>query len=99
MSWLLDYKKYKKKLKELLYYRSELDYQNDILVDAHQAFEEYYLRYCAENNIDLQALNEVNRNKVDQTLEKSEAATNALIHKPVEKLKTKQKYLIQFIER
>ena len=66
MSWMLKYKKYKKKVKELLFARSELEYQELMLKDAHYEFEEYYLRYCAENNIDLQSLKQDNEQKVDE---------------------------------
>ncbi len=91
MSWLLNFKKYKKKLKELLYYRSELEYQNDVLSTAHRDFETYYLQYCANNGIDLKILNETNREKVNKTFEESEANTNALIHKSTKKSKDETK--------
>ena len=91
MSWLLDYKKYRKKVKELLFARSELEYQDMILSDANHDFEEYYLRYCAENNIDLSSLKSGKEQKIDNIFSTTEAKKEALIHKPVEKAKDKTK--------
>ena len=91
MSWLLDYKKYRKKVKELLFARSELEYQDMILSDANHDFEEYYLRYCAENNIDLSSLKSGKEQKIDNIFTSTEAKKRALIHKPVEKAKDKTK--------
>tara|TARA_B100000131_G_C18085599_1_gene599962 strand:- start:416 stop:1048 length:633 start_codon:yes stop_codon:yes gene_type:complete len=84
MSWLLDYKKYRKKVKELLFARSELEYQETVLSDAHHEFEEYYLKYCAENGIDLKTLKEGKEQKVEDIFTKVENDKNALIHKPME---------------
>ena len=92
MSWLLKYKKYRKKVKELLYVRSELEYQETVLKDAHHDFEVYYLRYCAENNIDLSSLKSGKEDRVEQIFTQTESKKNELIHKPVEperKKKTK----------
>ena len=91
MSWLLDYKKYRKKVKELLFARSELEYQDMILSDANHDFEEYYLRYCAEKNIDLSSLKSGREQKIDNIFSTTEAKKEALIHKPVEKAKDKTK--------
>ena len=84
MSWLLKFKKYKKKVKELLFIRSELEYQEMILKDAHHDFEVYYLRYCAENDIDLFSLKEENQEKVDYIFSSNESKKQGLIHKPIE---------------
>lgn len=89
MSWFLKYKKYKKKVKELLFVRSELDYQEEILKDAHYEFEIYYLRYCAENNIDLPSLKEGNQRRIDTIFSETEGKKNELIHKPIETEKKK----------
>jgi len=91
MSWFLNYKKYKKKVRELLFARSELEYQETILKDAHYEFEVYYLRYCAENNIDLSSLKQGNEEKVENIFAKSNSKKNELIHKPVEKAQDKTK--------
>ena len=87
MSWMLKYKKYKKKVKELLFARSELEYQELMLKDAHYEFEEYYLRYCAENNIDLQSLKQDNEQKVDEIFVQVTNTKNELIHKPLQEEK------------
>ena len=91
MSWLLKYKKYRKKVKELLFARSELEYQDTILSDAHRDFEEYYLRYCAENSIDLPRLKSGKEDKIDNIFSTTEAKKESLIHKPIEKAKDKTK--------
>ena len=97
MSWLLKYKKYRKKVKELLYVRSELEYQETILKDAHYEFEKYYLKYCAEKNIDVSSLREGNEQKIESIFTNSESKKNELVHRPVEperKKKTKAFNLI-----
>ena len=82
MSWYLNYRKYKKQVKKLLYFRSELEYQEEVLKTAHGDFERYYSQYCGERNIDLVELNNKNAKKVKNILEVTEASKEALIHKP-----------------
>ena len=91
MSWLINFRKYKKNVKNLLFARSELEYQEIILEDAHHDFEIAYLQYCAENNIDVQKLNNDNQQKVDEIFTETSAKKNELIHKPVEKAQEKTK--------
>jgi len=64
MSWYLEYKRYKKLAKQLVYHRTELDYQKEVLKDAHIEFDKYQRQYCAENNIDLSKFNKDNSNKI-----------------------------------
>lgn len=97
MSWFLKYKKYKKKVKELLFVRSELEYQEEMLKDAHYEFEVYYLRYCAENNIDLPSLQQDNKQKVDNIFTSVENHKNELIHKPLEPKKRKKTKVFNLI--
>ncbi len=97
MSWLLDYKKYKKKVKQLLFVRSELEYQETVLKDAHYDFEIYYLRYCAENNIDLPSLKQGNEEKIENIFSELESKKNDLIHKPVEPKKRKKTKVFNLI--
>jgi len=68
MSWYLEYKRYKKLAKQLVYHRTELDYQKEVLKDAHIEFDKYQRQYCAENNIDLSKFNKDNSNKIKKTL-------------------------------
>mgnify|MGYP001447200531 CR=1 FL=1 len=82
MSWYLNYKKYKKQVKELLFYRSELEYQEEVLKEAHVEFEKYYCKYCADNRIDLDYLNKNNETTVQNIYDQSNAATKELVHKP-----------------
>ena len=58
-----------------------------MLKDAHYEFEEYYLRYCAENNIDLQSLKQDNEQKVDEIFVQVTNTKNELIHKPLQEEK------------
>ena len=91
MSWMLKYRKYKKKVKQLLFARSELEYQETVLKDAHHDFEEYYLRFCAEKGIDLQNIKTGKEQKIDNIFLQTETDKNALIHHPGDKQTTNTK--------
>ena len=54
--------------KELEYWRSELEYIQEILKEWHLKFDEYHRLYCVENNIDLSALNKKNAKKLEELL-------------------------------
>ncbi len=82
MSWYLKYKKYKRKVKELLFIRSELEYQEELLEQTHPEFEKYYRKFCVDNRIDLDYLNKNNDKKVDNIFNHSEEKRDKLIHKP-----------------
>lgn len=82
MSWYLELKKYRKKVKELLFVRSELEYQEEVLKETHPVFEAYYRQYCAKNNIDLAELNKKNDVKVENIYKQAEAEMEGLVHKP-----------------
>ncbi len=97
MSWLLKHKKYRKKVKELVFLRSELEYQETVLKDAHHDFEVYYLRYCAENNIDLPSLKTGSEQKIEQIFVETESKKNELIHKPLEPKKRKKTKVFNLI--
>ena len=54
-------------LKLLSEYRSldyELKYIKEVLEEGHIEFEIYYRQWCADNGVDLQALNEKNQRRV-----------------------------------
>ncbi len=70
---LLTKKKYKKILQEVKYLRSELEYQEAVLSEAHLEFELYYREWCANNDIDLSKLNQVNAKQVEKVFQKTEA--------------------------
>jgi len=79
-------KRFKKLQKELDYWQSELEYIQEILKEEHFKFEEYHRKYCEDNEIDLNKLNEENNKRIKQ-----------LIPKPVKKQvqfedKTDEKY-------
>ena len=59
-------KKYKKLVKELLFTYSELEYIEEALPDAHVEFEKYYQRFCVENNVPLDELNNKNAEKLNK---------------------------------
>ena len=61
-------KKYKKLLQEVKYLRTELEYQNEVLSEYHQIFEEYYRNWCAKNNIDIKEQEEKNSTRVNKIL-------------------------------
>jgi hypothetical protein len=66
----LKQKKFKKLRKELQYHQSELEYVEEVLSEWHHKFEDYQREYCAENDIDLAALNKENSKKVEKIIEK-----------------------------
>jgi hypothetical protein len=66
MSWYLDYKKYKKLVKQLVYHRTELEYQEIVLKEVHSEFNAYYVKYCAENGIDLAKFNKENSKNIEK---------------------------------
>tara|TARA_Y100000592_G_scaffold65741_1_gene102250 strand:+ start:2580 stop:3224 length:645 start_codon:yes stop_codon:yes gene_type:complete len=66
MSWVIKYKKYKKLIKELLYHYSELEFQEEVLKEAHHVFEEYQHEYAAKKNINLQELQTKNSQRIDE---------------------------------
>ena len=39
-------------MKKINYLETEIDWQEDILMEQHQQFDEYWRRWCAENDID-----------------------------------------------
>ena len=39
-------------MKKINYLETEIDWQEDILMDQHQEFDEYWRRWCAQNDID-----------------------------------------------
>tara|TARA_R110000824_G_scaffold89748_4_gene219781 strand:+ start:549 stop:1193 length:645 start_codon:yes stop_codon:yes gene_type:complete len=68
MSWVLHHKKYKKLVKELLYHRSELEFQEEVLKEAHINFERYQHAYAAKNNLNLQEMQHENATQIDKVL-------------------------------
>jgi hypothetical protein len=70
MSWLIHHKKYKKLVKELLYHRSELEFQDEVLKEAHLDFEAYQSEYAAKNNLNLQELQQNNSSQVEELIPK-----------------------------
>ena len=39
-------------MKKINYLETEIDWQEDILMEQHQEFDEYWRTWCAENDID-----------------------------------------------
>ena len=68
MSWVIHHKKYKKLVKELLFHRSELEFQDEVLSEAHLAFEAYQQKYAAKNNLNLQEMQQQNSSKVEELI-------------------------------
>jgi len=61
-------KKFKKLRKELQYWQSELEYVQEVLVEWHANFEEYYREYCKTMKINIHELEQQNSKKVKETL-------------------------------
>ena len=85
-------KKYKKLLQEVKYLRSELEYQEEVLAEYHHLFEEYYRRWCGENNVDIDKQEQQNSKRVDEIIpkpNKQEYDSNGLVM--LEDIKQEQK--------
>jgi hypothetical protein len=68
MSYTINLRKYHKLLKEVTYLRSELEYQEEVLRTAHFDFERYYREWCANNDVDVDALNKEHEDRVDKII-------------------------------
>ena len=66
MSWLIKQKKYKKLVKELLYHYSELEFQQEVLKEAHYAFDNYQHEYAAKKSINLEELQNKNAERIEE---------------------------------
>ena len=76
MSYTINLRKYQKLLKEVNYLRSELEYQKEVLKSAHHEFESYHRQWCADNDIDIDALNKKNSKTVDALMPKPSTQTH-----------------------
>jgi hypothetical protein len=63
-------KKYKSLVKELSFVNSEYEYVMEVVKDAHKDFETYYRRYCAENKVPIEDINEKNKSKLQKVFPK-----------------------------
>ena len=68
MSWHLDFKKYRKLVKEVIFHRSELELVEEVLKEYHIKFDKYQIQYCLDNNIDLHKLQQENTERVDKII-------------------------------
>ena len=69
-------KRYKKLVKELLFVYSELEYLNEALKDSHVEFEKYYKKFCKDNNVPIDELNDSNAKKLEKVYPSKEAPTD-----------------------
>ena len=58
---------------EVKYLRTELEYQEEVLAEYHQIFEEYYRRWCAENEVDIEQQEQKNAKRVDKIIPEPQA--------------------------
>ena len=65
-------KKYKKLMHEVKYLRTELEYQEEVLTEYHQLFEEYYRTWCAENDVDIGKQEQKNSDRVEKMIPEPE---------------------------
>tara|TARA_Y100001963_G_scaffold148933_1_gene227641 strand:- start:165 stop:803 length:639 start_codon:yes stop_codon:yes gene_type:complete len=91
MSWYLQFKKYRKQIKELIFYRSELEYQEEVLKEAHVEFDVYCRKFCLDKQIDLDYLNKNNIERVEQECSRVESVIEGLVHKPRSERKNSSK--------
>tara|TARA_Y100000114_G_C11687092_1_gene291621 strand:+ start:307 stop:894 length:588 start_codon:yes stop_codon:yes gene_type:complete len=64
-------KRFTKLRKELEYWNSELKYIQEVLKEWHHEFERFQRKYCEDNNIDLNRLNQENSEKVNEIMSKA----------------------------
>ena len=53
---------------EIEFLRAELNYQEELLAIVHQDFESWYRKYCMENNINLDELNQKHKTEIDKII-------------------------------
>ena len=82
--------KFKKLLNEYKSYKFELQMIREILKDAHLEFEIFYRRWCAENDVDIDSLNEQNYKKVQVIFNNQEKGLS-VIEKPTNNKSDKYK--------
>jgi len=78
---------------EVKFLRSELEYQEAVLLDAHLDFETKYREYCANNDIDLNIANQENTERVEEIFESSERKLATMDKKPEKKEEKKMNKL------
>jgi hypothetical protein len=61
-------RKYKKLFRDLNFYRSEIDYQQEILTETHVEFDSYYQQFCSERKIDIGELNQKNAESLEKMI-------------------------------
>jgi len=70
--------KFKKLLNEYKSCKFELQMIREILKDAHLEFEIFYRRWCVENNVDIDSLNEQNHKKVQMIFNNQEKGLSVI---------------------
>ena len=93
--------KFLKLLNEFRSKNYELEYVIEVLRDAHLDFEVYYRKWCGENNVDLNKLNEENKRKVDMVFieNKTTKLRARLINQEMEDKKEDFKKLYKMIAK
>ena len=84
--------KFKKLLSEYRSLRFELEFVEDVLSEYHLIFEKTYRIYCAENNIDLQALHEQNQEKVEKLFSSKTAPKDEVVETKAKEVRHKSLY-------
>jgi len=75
----IEQKKYKRLRKELQFVQSELEYVQEILNQAHLDFQEHYVKFCEDNEIDINALSKEHSEKIDQLIPKPEIKETGVV--------------------
>ncbi len=66
----IEQKKYKRLRKELQFVQSELEYVHEVLNQAHLDFQEHYIKFCEDNDIDIDALNKEHKEELERIIPK-----------------------------
>jgi hypothetical protein len=69
--------KWRRALSKLRFFYDELEYAKEISKDGAREFEAYYRKFCAINNIDICALDEQNRERLNKLYGSNEIADNS----------------------
>ena len=79
--------KFKKLLNEYRYLLRDLEYVNEVLIEANKDFEIYHKKYCIENEIDLKEMNKENSTRV-----KNIFSSQSTLSVSIEKVKRQEEF-------
>jgi len=91
MGWFLRYQKYNKLTKELIYYKSELEYCLTLTKEVHWEFEEYQKEFCLKRDINLAELKERHLERIKRASEGGSSVMGNLSREAIAEVEKKSK--------